>query len=87
MEAEDAALKVLAHQLKDGQGSNNWSALWLLRSSTYRLPLVLTMAANAAQQFSGINAVSAPELWGSATWDIESFFDHWRLGVFRIFIL
>ncbi|XP_050736522.1 solute carrier family 2, facilitated glucose transporter member 1-like [Eriocheir sinensis] len=57
VEAEEAALKVLAHQMKDDQWRNNWSAMWLLRSSTYRLPLLLTMMANAAQQFSGINAV------------------------------
>ncbi|MPC09483.1 Solute carrier family 2, facilitated glucose transporter member 3 [Portunus trituberculatus] len=57
VEVEDSALKTLAHQIKEAQRSNTCGAMFLLRSSTYRMPLLLTILANAAQQFSGVNAV------------------------------
>ncbi|XP_063869011.1 solute carrier family 2, facilitated glucose transporter member 3-like isoform X1 [Scylla paramamosain] len=57
VEVEDSALRTLAHQIKEAQWSNTWNAMWLLRSSTYRTPLLLTILVNTAQQFSGVNAV------------------------------
>lgn len=61
VEAEESALKVWAHQRKEDKRNNSWSAIKLLHSHTYRMPLLLTVIANAAQQFSGINAVSSPD--------------------------
>lgn len=57
VEVEASALKIHAHQIKETQCSTTWSVMQLLRSSTYRMPLLLTILINAAQQFSGVNAV------------------------------
>ncbi|KAG0715900.1 Solute carrier family 2, facilitated glucose transporter member 3 [Chionoecetes opilio] len=57
VEAEASALTDLASQVEKGQSRNTWSVLSLLRSSTFRMSLIITIFANAAQQLSGVNAV------------------------------
>lgn len=55
IESEVSSLKAL--MINDQNDGSTWGISTLISNKTFRLPLIITMVFNAAQQFSGINAV------------------------------
>lgn len=69
-DVEDDVEEMRAEQRAHSQEARI-SMLQLLRSSSLRMPLVIAVIMQLSQQFSGINAVSAPSLF-SFLGDIKS---------------